>query len=403
MEQGKVYQLRGVVKHYAWGGYDFIPDLLGLRNDHKLPFAELWLGAHAQAPAKLMSGNSETFLDRFIKNDAKSALGQHVIGRFGKNLPYLFKVLDAREMLSIQVHPSKSQAEEGFARENASAVALDAPNRCYKDDNHKPEVHVALTDFWMLHGFQPRKEIERRLKATPEFRPLLSPFYASGVAGLYRHIMLLPQNQVDAMLNSLIMRLNSEKPKDMDQADYWAQRAAETFPSPDGHRDRGLFSIYLLNLLHLKPGESTFQGAGVLHAYLFGTTMELMASSDNVLRGGLTEKYIDVNELMRTVDYSDERAEIFTGQAVSYAERIYRTPAEDFELSKLTLYADESFANDRCETPEIVLLLHGKIAVKYKQQQDIFNRGEAFFSPATTRYQITALNNATLFRARVPF
>jgi mannose-6-phosphate isomerase len=395
--------LRGIVQHYEWGGYNFIPDLLGLKNDHKMPFAELWLGAHVQAPAKLIAGNSVTYLDSYISSHAALALGQKVIERFGKKLPYLFKVVDAREMLSIQVHPSKRNAEEGFARENAFAVSLDAPNRCYKDDNHKPEVHVALTDFWMLHGFQPHNDIERILKTTPELRLFLTEFYKSGIAGLYQYIMRLPQNQVDIILNSLITRLMAEKPKDMDQADYWALKAAKTFSLPEGRRDRGIFSIYLLNLLHLKPGESTYQGAGVPHAYLFGTTMELMANSDNVLRGGLTVKNIDVDELLKTIDYNDRLPEISTGHVVSYAERIYRTPAEDFELSKLTLYAGETFANNRSEAPEIVLLLRGKIAVNCKQEEEIYNRGGAFFSPATTSYQITALNKATLFRATVPF
>ncbi|MBN1465243.1 mannose-6-phosphate isomerase, class I [candidate division KSB1 bacterium] len=401
MEQGKVYPLRGVVQHYAWGGYDYIPDLLGLRNDHKMPFAELWLGAHGQAPSRLIQ-DGDTFLNSFIRKHAVKALGPKVIGRFGTSLPYLLKVLDAREMLSIQVHPSKREAEEGFARETAAGVAADAPNRCYKDDNHKLEVHVALTDFWMLHGFRTEKEIERILKATPEFRQLLSEFYANGLAGLYRYIMRLPQDRVDAMLNPLVARLTVEKPSDKDQSDYWALKAAATFSLPGGHRDRGLYSIYLLNLLHLNPGESTFQNVGLPHAYLFGTTMELMANSDNVLRGGLTTKYIHVDELLKTIIFDSGSPKISTGEAVSYAERVYRTAAQDFELSKLTLYAGETFTNANAEGPEILLLLNGKASVDCNEAKQIFDRGEAFFSPATTDYHITALNDAILFRAKTP-
>ena len=403
MEQGKIYRLKGVVQHYAWGGYDYIPNLLGIKNDDNQPFAELWLGAHDKAPSILQIDEEEKPLDEFLGVYASAALGQKVIHRFGEKLPFLFKVLDARDMLSIQVHPSKAQAEEGFARENKAGIALDAANRSYKDDNHKPEVHVALTDFWMLHGFRPAKEIEQILKNVGEFRSLLTVFLADGSEALYRHIMLLPQEQVDKILRALINRLEDEEPEDMDDPDYWALKAAQTFPLPDGHIDRGIFSIYMMNLLHLNPGESTYQAAGVPHAYLYGTTMELMANSDNVLRGGLTPKFVDVEELLKTVKFTGEKPAILTGEVVSYAERIYKTPAEDFELSKLTLYAGETFENGASKTPEILLLLSGKISVMCGWDEEVFERGESCFSPASTTYKITALEDATLFRSKVPF
>lgn len=403
MEQGKVYRLRGAIQHYAWGGYDYIPNLLGQTNEANEPFAELWLGAHDKAPSILLIEDEEKPLDEFVRVYANAALGQKVIHRFGEKLPYLFKVLDARDMLSIQVHPTKAQAEEGFTRENKEGIKLDAPNRSFKDDNHKPEVHVALTDFWMLHGFRPIKEIEQILKNTGEFRSLLTVFYADGLEALYKYIMQLPQDKVDAILKALLKRLADEEPEDMDSPDYWALKAAQTFPLPDGHFDRGIFSIYLLNLLHLNPGESTYQAAGVPHAYLFGTTMELMANSDNVLRGGLTPKYIDVDELLHTVKFEGAHPEIMTGEVVSYAERIYKTPAEDFELSKLTLYAGETFENTNSKSPEILLLTNGKISVMCGWDEEVFERGESCFSPASTMYKITALEDATLFRAKVPF
>lgn len=403
MEKGKVYRLRGVVQHYAWGGYDYIPNLLGQNNAEKQPFAELWMGAHSKAPSILVFDDDEKPLNEFLRTYAHAALGQKVIHRFGETLPFLFKVLDARDMLSIQVHPSKAQAEEGFARENKAGISMDAPNRSYKDDNHKPEVHVALTDFWMLHGFRPAREIEQILKQVGEFRSLLTVFLAEGAEALYRHIMLLPQQQVDKMLSALINRLGEEEPDDMDAPDYWALKAAQTFPLPDGHMDRGIFSIYMMNLLHLYPGQGTYQAAGVPHAYLYGTNMELMANSDNVLRGGLTPKFIDVDELLKIVTFEGEHPEILTGEVVSYAERIYKTPAEDFELSKLTLYAGETFENSNSKSPEILVLINGKISVMCGWDEEVFERGESYFSPASTTYKITALENATMFRAKVPF
>lgn len=402
MKGNRVCRLKGVVQHYAWGGYEYIPDLLDLKNDHEMPFAELWMGAHTKAPSKLVAGEEEILLDQFIKEYAESALGDNVISTFGERLPFLFKVLDARDMLSIQVHPSKAQAEEGFARENKAGIALDAPERSYKDDNHKPEVHVALIDFWMLHGFRPEKEIEQILKSTVEFRPLISVFLAEHLEGLYKHIMQLPQKHVDIMLSALIKRLKQERPQDMDAPDYWALKAAETFPLPDDHLDRGIFSIYLMNLLHLNPGESTYQPASVPHAYLFGAAVELMANSDNVLRGGLTQKYINVDELLKTVKFVGTKPETSTGEVISYAERIYKTPAKDFELSKLTLFTGETFENSSSNTPEILLLLSGQLSLIDQFEEQVFKRGESFFVPASASYKLTALKDATLFRAKVP-
>ncbi|MBN1478631.1 mannose-6-phosphate isomerase, class I [candidate division KSB1 bacterium] len=403
MREGQIYQLKGVVQHYSWGGYDYIPHLLGRKNEDKIPHAELWLGAHPKSSSYIVTENGEDRLDRFIQTFPHNVLGQKVISRFKENLPYLFKVLDARNMLSIQVHPTKKQAEEGFARENDSGIPIDAPHRSYNDTNHKPEVHVALNDFWMLHAFRPAKDIENIIKNIPEFRPLLSIFYADGVEGLYKHIMRLPQENVDSMLNPLVKRLRGENPQHRDDPDFWALKAFDDFPQPENRRDRGIFSIYLLNLVHLQPGESTFQDAGVLHAYLFGTTVELMANSDNVLRGGLTEKYIDIDELLKTVKYEGHKPEKSIGEVISYAERVYKTPAIDFELSKLTLFPGEAFQNAQSKSPEILLLLNGQISVSDHFDSHAFDRGDTFFSPACTSYKITALANSTLFRAKVPF
>jgi mannose-6-phosphate isomerase class I len=221
-------------------------------------------------------------------------------------------------MLSIQVHPTKEQAAAGFARENAAGIDLGAAERNYKDDNHKPEVAVALTDFWMLHGFRPLDQIAEALRKVPELCSSMPDFSARLVrAGdvtqarrdllrdLYRAVMTMPQEHVDLLLNALVERLASGAWSDKDGPDYWVARAAETFPPVGRHRDRGIFSIYLLNLVHLRPGQGTFQPAGTLHAYPEGVTVELMASSDNVLRGGLTRKHVDVSELMGILSFDD--------------------------------------------------------------------------------------------------
>ncbi|RYZ27358.1 MAG: mannose-6-phosphate isomerase, class I, partial [Chitinophagaceae bacterium] len=150
-----IYKLKGVVQHYSWGGTDFIPQLLGVSNPEQKPFAEYWLGAHPAAPAILESLNLS--LHQFISNHPKEALGDQVAPKFG-SLPYLFKILDVKQMLSIQVHPSKVAAEEEFEKENKAGVAINAPNRNYKDSNHKPELMYALSDFWLLHGFKKKED-----------------------------------------------------------------------------------------------------------------------------------------------------------------------------------------------------------------------------------------------------
>ena len=391
--------LRGVVQHYAWGGFDYIPRLLNIENNEHKPFAELWFGAHASAPSIAAVASQNIPLDALI-NSHPAVLGQKVRQKFGR-LPYLLKVLDARDMLSIQVHPSKQQAEEGFTRENKLGVPLDAPHRNYKDNNHKPEVHVALTDFWMLHGFRPTEEIAHLLATIPEFSSLGAGFRNKGIEGLYKKIMSAPQVEIDALLDPLIQRLADEKPRDMDTPDFWALKAATTFPLPGGHLDRGIFSIYLFNLLHLKPGEGTFQGAGVLHAYLHGTNVELMANSDNVLRGGLTPKHVDVPELLKTVRFQGKRPDVLRATPKSEFEQCYQTPAPDFQLSRLHIPADQSLSL-KADGPEILLFMGGHATATSGPVFQHLSKGKAVFVPAKTTVTLATAEDSILFRAAVP-
>lgn len=394
-------RLQGNVQHYAWGGYTFIPEFVGLKNPDKKPHAELWLGAHPKAPASVLLNNHNLPLTDLIENASTTVLGKKVISQFGKNLPFLFKVLDVRDMLSIQVHPSKSQAETGFTRENEKGIALNAPNRSFKDANHKPEIHVALTDFWMLHGFRPETDIARQLKNVPEFSGLLPVFEKDGLKGLYSTIMRMPQNQVDAILNPLLKRLERAKRLDQDHPDHWARLAAKNFPLPQGHRDRGLFSMYLFNLLHLKPGQGTFQPAGVPHAYLHGVTVELMANSDNVIRGGLTKKYIDVEALLNIVDYEGKEPQILSGRPVSAREHVYSAPVPDFQLGRISLFSGDAIQLDE-PAPSIGIVLDGIMFCHSNRLKLKLERGDAFFIPAATQCRLIADFTTTLYRATVP-
>ena len=414
-EEGPL-RLRGAVRHYEWGGYELIASLTGASNPGRRPFAELWLGAHRSAPALVETASGALPLEEFIAARPAEILGPAAAARYGGRLPYLLKVLEAQKMLSIQAHPSRRQAEEGFLRENRAGVAPGAPERNYKDPNHKPEVHVALTEFWMLHGFRPLEEIARTLREAPELASVMPDFGARlpscGAAPtprrdllreLYTRVMTMPQEDVNRILDPLIARLERGAPPARNTPHFWMLRAAREFPRPGGGRDRGLFSIYLLNLVRLAPGEGTYQPAGVLHAYLEGANVELMASSDNVLRGGLTPKHIDVDELLRTVSFESGAAEVLKGCAVSPSETVYRTPAAEFELSRIDLVPGRVHRGAAVEGPDTVLLLEGTALLDAGGRRLSLQRGNAVFVPHGRAYSLAAETGcALLFKASLP-
>ena len=297
-----IYEIRGVVQPYPWGGRNFIPELLGVPNPAGQPQAEYWLGAHPNASSQVVQKDQTKPLDQMIALHPQEWLGKLVYQQFGR-LPYLFKILDVKDMLSIQAHPSKAAAEKGFQDEERRGIPLLAAHRNYKDDNHKPELMFALSEFWLLQGFKEPALLETTLQSVPELQFLIPAWEKEGYISLYETVMLLPQAEVQRRLSPLFDRLlplyEAGKLK-KDSPDFWAARACQTF-CKGGALDRGIFSIYLLNLVHLNPGEAVYQDVGVLHAYLEGQNVELMANSDNVLRGGLTSKHVDVVELIKQV------------------------------------------------------------------------------------------------------
>ncbi|MEI9944550.1 MAG: mannose-6-phosphate isomerase, class I [Chitinophagaceae bacterium] len=407
----RLARLNGTVKNYAWGGYSFIPGLLQVTNDKNEPFAEYWMGVHPQADCKIaMKHGGDKLLRDRIHDAPVASLGEYVYRKFG-NMPYLLKALDVKDMLSIQVHPSKAEAEKNFAKENAAGIPLDAPQRNYKDDNHKPELMVAMGDFWLLHGFKPEKELVYTLLNVVELRELLPIFNQSGYAGLYKHVMEMPQQEVNRILQPLVdhvVSIYKEKKVDKDDEDFWAARAALTFngqlSSANGQPssiDRGIFSVYLFNLVKLKRGEAIFQDAGVPHAYLEGQNIEIMASSDNVLRGGLTPKHIDVNELLKHVKCEATHPAILKGEK-NGDEIIYKTPAPDFELSCFDINAGNTVSFIP-STAEILLLAEGHVTATNGQETVELKTGtpSAIAFPEET-VSITANEKSLVFRASVP-
>lgn len=396
-------QLTGTVKHYDWGGVSFIPALLDKPNTGEKPFAEYWLGVHPQADCRVVFTTHEaTPLRDIIKKEGAAVLGDAVFQRFG-TLPFLLKVLDVKDMLSIQVHPSKAEAEKDFARENEAGIPLDSAERNYKDDNHKPELMAAMGEFWLLHGFKPENEMQQTLRGVPELRPLLPVFEQSGYQGLYRYVMEMPQEQVNDRLQPLLDRvipLYKAGKLDKFTSDYWAAKAALTFSQP-GKSDRGIFSVYLFNLVRLNRGEAIFQDAGVPHAYLEGQNVEIMASSDNVLRGGLTTKHIDVTELLKHVKCEATYPHILEGVKMG-DEKVYRTPAPDFELSVFD-FRETGQVSFTPHTTEILLLMEGNAIISGKQDKVVLEKG----SPAAVVFpgeevQVAAACPSLVFRATVP-
>ena len=398
----KVLPLKGAVQHYAWGGFDYLPELLGIPNEQHQPFAELWMGAHHRGPALVQQNGKALPLHELLDEHA-GWLGQTVQEKFDGRLPFLFKVLDVRQMLSIQSHPTKAQAEAGFRRENEQGIPLDAPHRNFKDDNHKPEVMVALTEFWLLHGFRSEEAIARCLAEVPEFAGLQPHFAGRSIFELYKAVMEMPQEEVDRLLAPMARRLRplaeaGELPKS--QPGYWAMQAFDHHKLEGGHCDRGVFSIFFFNLVKVMPGEGIYQGAGIPHAYLDGVNVELMANSDNVFRGGLTVKHVDVPELLAHLVFDPVEPRILRGEPVSEAEWAYRTPAPDFQLNRIQLSKGQLYHPPAPDGPEIVLVIEGKVSFAGNGQT--YSKGKAFFVPAGSDYSLLGEEESLLFKAMVP-
>jgi mannose-6-phosphate isomerase len=396
----KIFRLEGKVQHYAWGGNRFIPALLNQPNENDQPFAEYWMGAHDNVPSLVvLPGGGKQPLNEFIKSDPAGILGEAVNKRFGR-LPYLFKVLDVKDMLSIQVHPNKKDAEAAFADENKKGIALNAPARNYKDDNHKPELMVALSDFWLLHGFKTADDLKKVLTATPELKFLLPVFEEGGLAGLYKYVMTMDQAEVNKHLQPLLDRiipLYKNGKLDKKEEAFWAARAAITFNQP-GIVDRGIFSVYFFNVLNLKEGQAVFQDANMPHAYLEGQNMEIMANSDNVLRGGLTMKHIDVGELMKHTKFEATMPNVLTGTGVM--EKEFKTPAADFDLREIELDGKQDVKLE-ATTAEVFFVYKGDVEVSEGSVNMKLKTGECMLATAGAKVTLAG-KNAVVFRATVP-
>ncbi len=385
---------------YAWGSYTAIADLQGRPSPAASPEAELWLGAHPSGASRLHREGREVSLIDAVATDSVHELGADVSRQFGGRLPFLLKVLAARKPLSLQVHPDAVQARAGFDEEERLGIPLDAPHRNYKDASHKPELVCALTAFDALVGFRCLADTLALFDAlaVSELDAAIAPLrWSDTVAGLsatMHAIMAKPEPARSEMVSATLAACAAHDGEWIAEC-KWALRLARLYPD-----DPGVVTSLLLNLVHLEPGDALFLGAGVLHAYLEGVGVEIMASSDNVLRGGLTSKHVDLDELLRVLDFSDGPVVPLQPRRIDGDEEAWDTPTPEFRLSRLTV-RDRPVAR-AVSGPEILLCVDGHVAISDdgSGNSSAVPRGTAVFVAGNSgSYRLSG--HGSLFRATV--
>lgn len=399
--------LRCGVQHYGWGDRSFIPRLLGEPTPASEPQAELWIGDHPNLPSVADLDGVPVPLDRLIDARPEAVLGHATLQRYGAQLPFLFKVLSAAAPLSIQAHPNRTQAVVGFARESDAGIPLTDPRRNYRDPNHKPELLVALTDFHALRGFRPLADIDRELQRHPSLAGLRASLGGCrrGLEALYAIFMRLPQAEVDRLLAPVVAdcatRATDPRNPEAERC-AWLLRA-DALHGGDDHHDRGLLSFLLLNLLHLRPAEAIYLPAGELHSYLEGAGLELMANSNNVLRGGLTSKHIDVDALLSVLSVDPRPAKLIhpAPEDTNPETTRYDPPAEEFALLMLTSRPADT-AHIGGHGPALGLVLEGTdLALTATGPALALSRGDVFLLPAGVGADLRAKQGARLALATV--
>ncbi|CQD08024.1 mannose-6-phosphate isomerase [Mycobacterium lentiflavum] len=403
--------LRGAVRTYAWGSRTAIAEFTGRPVPAAHPEAELWFGAHPGDPAFLETEQGELSLLEAVTADPEGQLGSASRERFGDVLPFLVKVLAADEPLSLQAHPSAEQAIEGYLREEKLGIPVTSPVRNYRDTSHKPELLVALHSFEALAGFRQAAvtiELLRALAVTdldPYIELLNDQSDADGLRALFTTWITAPQPDIDVLVSAVI-----------DGAIQYVSSGATAFAAEAkavlelGERypgDAGVLASLLLNRISLAPGEALFIPAGNLHTYLRGFAIEVMANSDNVLRGGLTPKHVDVPELLRVLDF----APTAEAQLRPHVHReglglVYDTPADEFAVALLTLEGEhlghEVDASPIQDGPQILLCAEGAAVVHGKSGSLALDRGMAAWVAADDGpVGLVAHQPAKLFRATV--
>ncbi len=386
------YLLKPSFQSYSWGDKSYIQKLCGLDGSFGQPLAEMWLGAHPSAPGIIVTSMGEIPLDEFIALSPEKHLGRAVQVYTGK-LPFLMKVLAAAKPLSIQVHPDKLTAEQGFAIENLAGIAPEAPNRSFKDDNHKPELVLAITPYSLMLGFRDYEQIVSLIKfygleeIWEEFQSFVQWPSKTTLGNLFRQVLDSTKTQLEFVLHRMTSRIMEH------ETDFISKTVLElntAYPL-----DTGIVGPLLLNTFILHPGQAVYLNAGVPHAYIKGAGIELMANSDNVIRAGLTNKFVDIEQLLKVADFNPSLPLILNKKKNDKLNR-YRTPFIEFELISLELDGKEWF--NPANSPAILLCLEGKVA--FGNDLEI-GQGQAAFISASES-ELTLSGKANLAIAIVP-
>ncbi len=390
--------LECTVMPYAWGSRTAIAELQGRTSPSAGPEAELWMGAHPLAPSRMTrAGQLRTLLEEIGARPIEE-LGAPSIAAFGARLPFLLKVLAADTPLSLQAHPNAEQARAGFDDEDRRGIPRDAATRNYKDASHKPELLCALTPFDALCGFRSAARTVALFDAlgVASADAVLAPLRAApdrtGLRETFRAIMTMTDADRLRIVGDVVTACAKHRGEWAKEC-TWASRLAKLYPG-----DAGILGALLLNLVHLQPGEAIYLDAGNLHAYLGGVGVEIMASSDNVLRGGLTPKHVDVPELVRVLDFTDGPVTPLRARAVDLDEEVWETPAAEFRLSRI--HVGSRIVERDVRGPEILLCIDGAADVKSAAGAARAERGTALFVPAGARRWALS-GAATFYRATV--
>ncbi|GAA1820453.1 mannose-6-phosphate isomerase, class I [Luedemannella flava] len=415
-----MHLLRTTIRPYAWGSRTVIAELQGRPTPSAEPEAELWVGAHPSAPSRLppdwsAAGGADdgVALHDAIEAEPEELLGAGVLGRFGPRLPYLLKFLAAEQPLSLQAHPDAEQAAAGFAAEEAAGEAAAAPWRNYVDPWHKPELLVAVSDFEALCGFRPPAQAGQVLAAfnVPALQPVVDTLQGAGpepeaLRNAVHQLMAWPVEERAALVGAVAKaaaggwaifggRADGER---VAAAFELAGRLAEAYPG-----DVGVIVALLLNHVRLRPGEAVWMPAGNLHAYLRGTGVEIMAASDNVLRGGLTPKHVDVAELLRVLRFEALRDPVVRPEPVAGAGSLstWPAPVPEFRLFRADLSGATAAVTLPADGPRSLICTGGRVTLRSGAESMALDAGQAAFVPAGMP-AVEATGTGTLFQAGTP-
>jgi mannose-6-phosphate isomerase len=351
---------------YAWGSRTLISDHLAIEATGQ-PMAEIWFGTHPGSMARDAEDTSKTLLDL----------------RDGQPLSFLLKILAADSPLSIQAHPNLEQAAAGFERENQAGISLTAPHRNYKDAGHKPEMIVALSEFEALCGFRAEEYIRELLEDIQSYPAAedLKAAAANWAELLDVSLRTLFSHLINSRSQFGVLSVALAALADFDSRFELCMRLNAIYPG-----DPGVFIALMMHHVHLQPGQALFLPAGNIHAYLSGLGVEVMAASDNVLRGGLTSKHIDVVELEAVVDFTSEPIDFVSQIEIAAGLTEFKTPADDFILYRIEPSGQRVLADLQLGEDAVILCTSGEVAVSNSLgERLVLERGEAAFSSKAAR------------------